>query len=89
MKKLLILSLLSMGMAGCSDLNHPHHEKYGTAIVLNADSTMNQTVLEYEYDGCQYVYFGTGQWAWGGHKGNCKNPIHRVFTDSTQLKDRK
>lgn len=28
------------------------------------------------YDGCEYVWFNSGGWSWGGHKGNCENPIH-------------
>lgn len=31
---------------------------------------------EITYDGCEYVWFGSGGWSWGGHKGNCKNPVH-------------
>jgi len=29
------------------------------------------------YDGCEYVVVGHGTRAWGSHKGNCKNPIHK------------
>ena len=34
-------------------------------------------VTEYTYGGCEYIKVGTGQNAWGSHKGNCKNPIHK------------
>lgn len=31
-----------------------------------------------EFDSCEYVLFGNGTSAsWGGHKGNCKNPVHK------------
>ena len=29
------------------------------------------------YDNCEYVVVGHGTRAWGSHKGNCKNPIHK------------
>ena len=25
---------------------------------------------------CEYIVVGTGQYRWGSHKGDCKNPIH-------------
>jgi len=34
-------------------------------------------VHTYKHDGCEYVVFGYGSNAWGGHKGNCSNPIHQ------------
>jgi len=27
-------------------------------------------------NGCEYIVIGTGQYRWGSHKGDCKNPIH-------------
>ena len=36
-----------------------------------------QRVSEFNYEGCEYIKVGTGQNAWGSHKGNCKNPIHK------------
>jgi hypothetical protein len=36
-----------------------------------------QRVSEFTYEGCEYIKVGTGQNAWGSHKGNCKNPIHK------------
>ena len=29
-----------------------------------------------EYDSCEYIVVGQGNFKWGSHKGNCKNPIH-------------
>jgi hypothetical protein len=34
-------------------------------------------VTEYTYGGCEYIKVGYGQNAWGSHKGNCNNPIHK------------
>ena len=30
----------------------------------------------YTLDGCEYIVVGVGQYRWGSHKGDCKNPIH-------------
>jgi len=60
-----------------------------TTVVLNScvekvDSKSEiPNVLEaknyiiYTLDGCEYVRFGFGQASWGGHKGDCSNPIHK------------
>jgi len=32
----------------------------------------------YEYEGCEYIVEGYNTDRWGSHKGNCKNPIHKV-----------
>ena len=34
-------------------------------------------VTEYTYQECEYIKVGIGTRAWGTHKGNCKNPIHK------------
>ena len=34
-------------------------------------------VTEYTYQECEYIKVGIGTRAWGRHKGNCKNPIHK------------
>ena len=36
-----------------------------------------KNVTEFTYGGCEYIRVGYGQNAWGSHKGNCKNPIHK------------
>jgi hypothetical protein len=36
-----------------------------------------KNVTEFTYGGCQYIKVGYGDCAWGSHKGNCKNPIHK------------
>ena len=37
----------------------------------------DQNYMIYTLDGCEYVRFGFGQASWGGHKGDCNNPIHK------------
>ena len=34
-------------------------------------------IKECTYQGCEYIQVGLGTRAWGSHKGNCKNPIHK------------
>ena len=34
-------------------------------------------VVEYTYEGCEYIKIGYGKSIWGSHKGNCQNPIHK------------
>jgi hypothetical protein len=36
-----------------------------------------KNVTEFTYGGCEYIRVGFGQNAWGSHKGNCANPIHK------------
>jgi len=36
-----------------------------------------KNVTEFTYGGCEYIRVGYGQSAWGSHKGNCSNPIHK------------
>jgi hypothetical protein len=37
----------------------------------------SKNVTEFTYGGCEYIRVGFGQNAWGSHKGNCTNPIHK------------
>ena len=37
----------------------------------------HKNVTEFTYGGCEYIRVGYGQSAWGSHKGNCSNPIHK------------
>jgi hypothetical protein len=37
-----------------------------------------KNVTEFTYGGCEYIRVGYGQNAWGSHKGNCTNPIHKT-----------
>jgi len=40
-------------------------------------SLVSCDVTEYTYQECEYIKVGIGTRAWGTHKGNCKNPIHK------------
>lgn len=65
MKYLFILALF---LTSCYDT---------TLEVKESESIYNgKSVKEVKYEGCTYVVFNEGDMAWGGHKGNCSNPIH-------------
>lgn len=44
-------------------------------------------VVEYTYEGCDYIKVGYGKSIWGSHKGNCKNPIHKGQHPSPYMLD--
>lgn len=37
----------------------------------------DRTYRTYTLEGCEYIVVGMGNFQWGSHKGNCKNPIHK------------
>ena len=70
MKYLLILTLF---LVSCDKT---------TVKTKKVDSQYNgRSIKEVEYDGCTYVVFNEGDMksdaAWGAHKGNCPNSIHK------------
>ena len=72
MKKLIFISILSLFiMSSCTDTHD------GTANP-KTNENFPLSVTEYTYEGCQYVVFDVGKCSWGGHKGNCSNPIHKT-----------
>jgi len=63
-----LTGLLIVGLvASCAD-QKPQEE-----VVVEEISN----ITEYTYQGCEYIKVGVGTRAWGSHKGNCKNPIHK------------
>ena len=74
MKKLLFLIVLSL-LVSCEGQNSQPIEK---PIGLRQKSDdRHKNVTEFTYGGCEYIRVGYGQSAWGSHKGNCSNPIHK------------
>jgi len=49
-----------------------------TQTVKGPEELNSDRVTEFTYEGCEYVRIGFGERAWGSHKGNCKNPIHKI-----------
>ena len=70
MKKIILIAFSGMILSSC-ELQPDGQAQPKT------DGNLVASATEYTYDGCQYVRFGYGDCAWGAHKGNCNNPIHK------------
>jgi hypothetical protein len=69
------LMMLGISLFSCGERNIQQIEK---PIGLRQKSDEHyKNVTEFTYGGCQYIRVGFGQNAWGSHKGNCTNPIHK------------
>jgi hypothetical protein len=67
---MILISLISCGKQGPQQIEKP--------IGLRQQSDDRyKNVTEFTYGGCQYIKVGYGDCAWGSHKGNCTNPIHK------------
>ena len=81
MKKLLIL-IVAVFLFSCTDHENGKHDGFfrGTQQVSGAaiESGYQTVVIE----GCEYIYYseyqGYSGYGFMAHKGNCKNPIHRI-----------
>jgi hypothetical protein len=76
MKKLLISSLILVSCEGnihVSTKSNPHK------MELDSNSQYSdQNYRVYTLESCEYIVVGYGNARWGSHKGNCKNPIHKI-----------
>ena len=74
MKNILSILVGLLVVIGCSDNRQkpdPHR------MELDNDSRYyDQNYRVYSLEGCEYIVVGAGNYQWGSHKGNCKNPIH-------------
>jgi hypothetical protein len=51
---------------------------------LNSTSEYSDRAYRtYTLEGCEYIVVGFGSSAWGSHKGNCKNLIHKNTQDGS------
>jgi hypothetical protein len=78
MKRILILMPITFLIASCNENLGP---KAPDAKRMELDSTSqyyDQDYKVYTLEGCEYVVIGVGNTRWGSHKGNCKNPIHKI-----------
>ena len=67
---MILISLVSCGGQNTQQIEEP--------IGLRQQSDdRHKNVTEFTYGGCEYIRVGYGQSAWGSHKGNCTNPIHK------------
>jgi hypothetical protein len=76
MKKLLISSLILVSCEGNVQVStKPNLHR----MELDSNSKYyDQNYRVYTLEGCEYILVGIGNNRWGSHKGNCKNPIHKI-----------
>ena len=77
----LILGIL-LGLFLIYSDKHPRVDKKSKQIekpigLKQKSDDRYRNVTEFTYGGCEYIKVGYGQSAWGSHKGNCINPIHK------------
>lgn len=65
---------------GCKPDNYkdPHQDYSAHCYELDSTSQyFDRDYRVYTLEGCEYILVGAGNFQWGSHKGNCKNPIHK------------
>ena len=73
---ILLIVIMIFMLFSCS--NTSNNQQIEKPIGLRQKSDEEYTnVTEYTYGGCEYIKVGYLQNAWGSHKGNCSNPIHK------------
>ena len=77
--KIMILASLSIFMFTSCEKNRPVHRLQSSDELQldNNSEYYNQHYRVYTLEGCEYLVIDSGNMKWGGHKGNCKNPIHQ------------
>jgi hypothetical protein len=73
--KTIILIFIALFLFSCS-VQTPKSKEEPIGLRQQSDD-LHKNVTEYTYGGCEYIRVGYGQSAWGSHKGNCTNPIHK------------
>lgn len=71
---ILVAVLLLCGCGGGSNNAEIVTTTNGKALKVNSGiiATDNYRIIEFEYDGCEYIAFGSGSYFSVTHKGNCK-----------------
>lgn len=77
MKKLLFLIVLSLLISCEGNVQVSTQSKEEPIGLRQHADDYAKNVTEFTYGGCQYIKVGVGDCAWGSHKGNCTNPIHK------------
>jgi len=73
MKKFLMSAMVLMVLASCQE---PNVEPKPTKYIIGKVS--GREIQVYEFEGCEYFYFEYDRSASLTHKGNCRNPIHKL-----------
>jgi hypothetical protein len=69
-----LLGMVLMTLVSCEEQKPQIEEPIG---LRQKSDDRHKNVTEFTYGGCEYIRVGYGQSAWGSHKGNCTNPIHK------------
>jgi hypothetical protein len=69
-----LLGIVFMSLVSCEEQKSQKEEPIG---LRQKSDDRHKNVTEFTYGGCEYIRVGYGQSAWGSHKGNCINPIHK------------
>jgi hypothetical protein len=70
-----LLGMVLISLTSCSEQT-PKSKEEPIGLRQKSDDR-HKNVTEFTYGGCEYIRVGYGQSAWGSHKGNCSNPIHK------------
>jgi hypothetical protein len=76
MKRITIALALLVTSCGQMDTNHPKKPEVFT--IDNSIDDWGRNYRLFTLEGCEYIVVGSGEFKWGSHKGNCKNPIHKT-----------
>jgi hypothetical protein len=68
---LLLAAVVTLLLVSCED--EPKTSQQPERIDVDSSRTIYRI---YVLDGCEYVCFGHNERRWGGHKGDCSNPVH-------------
>lgn len=69
-----LLGMILITLVSCEEQKSQIEEPIG---LRQKSDDRHKNVTEFTYGGCEYIRVGYGQNAWGSHKGNCINPIHK------------
>jgi hypothetical protein len=69
-----LLGMILITLVSCEEQKSQIEEPIG---LRQKSDEHYKNVTEFIYGGCEYIRVGYGQNAWGSHKGNCINPIHK------------
>ena len=69
-----LLGMILITLVSCEEQKSQIEEPIG---LRQKSDEHYKNVTEFTYGGCEYIRVGYGQNAWGSHKGNCINPIHK------------
>jgi len=74
--KTITLIFIALFLLSCEEQKSNTVVEQPLELTKDSENYYNR-VMEYNYEGCEYIRVGYGQSTWGSHKGNCSNPIHK------------